>query len=253
MKRSRYDNTRTMGVSKGASKKKRRTQPDAQILHAMRRLRQIAPEVKFYDTSLNDSQLAAPSDASGGEHDPTTVLTLSAPAQGSTEQQRIGRSIRITKVDVFGYIHAAALVTQTAVAAFPNFFVALVLDKQSNQGQLNSEDVYKNQAADADLATMPMRNMSNTTRYQVLAQQHLQITSGAAANNAAATTISCSGFTIPVQFHLKMNIPVKFAVGVTSAGIAAVEDNSLHIIAFTNSTVYTPKISYNARIRFTDA
>lgn len=208
-------------------------------------------ESKFYDTSLNDGALTAPADASGGEHDPT-VDCLNAPAQGNSEQQRIGRSIRVTRCSVMGYIHAAALVTQTAVAAFPNFFVAIVLDTQANATTLNSEDVYKNQAADADLATMPLRNMSNTGRFRVLAQRHLRVSTGSAANNAAATTVSCSGFTIPFQFHLRMNMPVRFKVGSTAAGIASVEDNAIHVIAYTNSTVYTPKISYQARVRYTD-
>ena len=40
---------------------------------------QGAMELKYYDTSLVSSALTKPTDASGGEHDPATILTISAP------------------------------------------------------------------------------------------------------------------------------------------------------------------------------
>ena len=39
-------------------------------------------EKKFYDTSLVDAALTAPTDCTGGEHDPSATSMISAPAGG---------------------------------------------------------------------------------------------------------------------------------------------------------------------------
>lgn len=213
----------------------------------------LTPEKKFYDTSLVGSALTAPTDATGGEHDPATVLTISAPAQGTTEQQRVGRSILITTVDIQGNCAIPSTSAKTTLIDLPNIMIALVLDTQTNGAQLNSEDVFKNMGADASLAVQAFRNMSNTPRFKVLAKRLLKFETVSATNNAASNTITQHGCFIPWDIHLKLALPVKFSVGSTAAGVASVEDNSLHIVAFCNDVGYAPEISYGARIRYTDA
>lgn len=262
MKRSRSDNSTTSYRRKsGVGKKRARLSPrtGAYSVNYLRRARMnrrtgglLGLEYKFYDTSLVASALTSPTDCSGGEHDPATVLCLSAPAQGSSEIQRVGRSIRICRLDVVGNCAIPETSAKTSLTDMPNIFIAIVLDTQTNGAQLNSEDVYKNTAAEATLATRIYRNMSNTSRFRVLAQKLIRFQDLSATNNTTTGSITQHGCFMPWQFHLKMNLPVKFSVGGTSAGVASVEDNSLHLIAFTNSTAYLPEISYNARIRYSD-
>lgn len=108
----------------------------------------VGIEKKFYDTGYN-AAIVAPTDATGGEADPATVLTVSAPAQGDGEQNRDGKKIVAKYLEIKGTVRAAATINQTVGPQRTQVFVAVVLDTQTNAAQLNSEDVFKNQNASA--------------------------------------------------------------------------------------------------------
>ena len=206
-------------------------------------------EKKFYDTALAPTALVAPTDCSGGEFDPSATSMISTPATGDGEQNRDGKRIVIKSVQVSGSVAAAAQTALTAVVAPVECFVALVLDMQTNGAQLNSEDVYKNQSANAANATNPLRNLLFSTRFKVLKEWSCLLEPKTAANNASATTVSVAGARMEFDCFLPLDLPVNFNAG-TSASVANVIDNSLHIIAFCSSTTLAPTITYNARIRF---
>lgn len=207
-------------------------------------------ERKFYDTTLAGTALAAPTGATGGEVDPATVLCLSAPAQGDGESNRDGRKITITQCHVAGVITCNSQATQSAADDATTCMVALVLDTQSNGAQLNSEDVFTNPGASALLASDVFRNLQYSSRFKVLGVKKITLMNPSIANNAAASgNLTQSGLQKRWRFDLqKLNIPVTFTG--TTAGIANVTDNSLHIVAFCTSTGLAPNITYNSRIRF---
>lgn len=214
-------------------------------------------EVKFLDAPRTLTAIASPADATGGEMDPSSVITgcLSAPAQGDGPSNRDGNRIAMKSIYITGLISIAG---QSALAAlnaevFPTVFLALVLDTQTNAAQLNSEDVFTNPNASGDTAAQPLRNMSFTNRFKVL--KTLTIPGSrffaVASNNAAATTISTTGCHLP--FSLSKNLgglKVQFTTGSTTADVAGVIDNSLHLIAYCSSTASNPTIAYNSRLRF---
>lgn len=185
--------------------------------------------------------------------DPSATSMISTPAVGDTEVNRDGKKIIIDSVYINFLVYRSAV--EAVVDPFPanDFFIALVLDTQTNGAQCNSEDVFKNTSANASLCCDVQRNLLFGKRFKVLRET---IVSGQFMTLAApaANAYGANGF----SYHFKWYVPfpqgleVNFNSG-TTASIANVIDNSLHIIGYcNNSTAGTNPgtLSYNARIRF---
>lgn len=207
-------------------------------------------ERKFYDTALTSTALTAPTDATGGEFDPSATSMISTPAVGDDATNRDGKKINILSVQINGLVHNTAAEDVVTPIGNTRVFVALVLDTQSNAAQMNSEDCFKNTGASATLATSPIRNLLFANRFRVLKEQVFDLTPITLAQYAI-NAMSYNARSAKFNWFLKFpgGLPVNFNAG-TTASIANVIDNSLHIIAYTNNTVTTPQIAYNARIRF---
>lgn len=213
-------------------------------------------EKKFYDTGLAPHALTAPTDASGGEHDPTNApctTIISAPAQGDGAQNRDGKSIKIVAVEIKGSVQTAVLSDQGDMTTPTEVFVALVLDTQTNGAQMNSEDCFTNPSGSQWTATAPLRNLSYARRFRVLKNWRMVLEPKSVGSDNAGTaafTSSIGGDTEQFECYLPLDMPVNFVSGGTTADVANVIDRSLHIIAYASHTTQTPKITYNARVRF---
>jgi len=209
-------------------------------------------ETKFLDTARVGGTILAPANMAGAELDPTgTGCTgcLSAPAQGDTASSRDGFKIAMKSIQVEGVVAIPVQVNQSGADYMGTYFVALVLDTQTNGAQLNSEDVFTNPGADTSLASSPLRNMSYVERFKVLKTKRLRISPLAVTFDG--TNIEQEGAYLPFKFFVKLGgLPVKFTAGSTTADVAGVVDNSLHIIAYATDVTLGPVISYNARLRF---
>jgi hypothetical protein len=204
-------------------------------------------EKKFYDTSTSTSTPSTASALTGGECDPAEG-TLSAPAQGDGPSDRDGKKILITSVQVNGIVfHAPINSTNSGTAAPQGYFIALVLDTQTNGAQLNSEDVFVNPSANVTLNAHPLRNMLQSSRFRVLKKWVLK--PEVSPYSFDGTNWSTAGMELPFECYLKTNIEANFTAGVT-ADVSNVVDNSLHVVAFADNPDITPVMRYNARIRF---
>lgn len=204
-------------------------------------------ELKFIDYGLAASALVAPTDAAGGEKDPATADSISAIAQGDGESNRDGRQAIVKSAYVTGAITGAVLSDQADLQAGQSYYVALVMDQQTNAAQLNSEDVFTNPGAAAVLAPHVLRDLQFTQRFKVL--DHVLLSRPVlAAGTDGASTNSVAGFNVPFKLSWNGEMPVNH-VG-TTAVIASIADNSLHIIAYASSTAGAPAINYNSRVRF---
>lgn len=204
-------------------------------------------EKKWFDTSRTGLALVAPTGAEGGECDPPTVACLNAMQQGDGPSNRDGNQVLLESVEVKGNITCAAQADQTGGDRAPEIFIALVLDKQTNGTQLDSENVYTNPSASAFCATDPLRNLLFRKRFEVLAVERFCMPVQTLTYDG--TNIEQSGTTRSFQFFKKLALKVNFGIG-TNAEIANVVDNSIHVIAYCNSTAIAPTINYNARVRF---
>lgn len=213
-------------------------------------------ETKFLDITIAATPITAPTDASGGEIQPTAGCTgcLSAPAQGDGAQQREGKKIVIKSILVQG---AVTLTGQSGIAAlnpevFPTVYLALVQDSQTNAQTINSEDVFANIAGVGQNAPMPFRNMSNTSRFKVLATKVITPRQffSLASNDAQVTTVSTAGVTVPYKLSANMKMPVNFTTTSTLANVNTVTDNSIHMVAYCSSVSMGPTVAGGCRIRF---
>lgn len=207
-------------------------------------------EKKFYDTSLAATTIPAGTDATGGEFDPSATSMISTPAQGDGEQNRDGKRINILSCVVNGVIRLAASELQSNPYAGTKVFVALVLDTQSNGAQAQSEQVFKNTAANADTQVVPVKNLLFGNRFRILKEKIFDLTPGS-MSHFAVDSFSNDGKAVTFKWFIPFpgGLPVNFNSG-TTASIANVIDNSLHIMAFQTNANDPVQITYNARIRF---
>lgn len=207
-------------------------------------------EKKFFDTWASNVILSAPTDCSGGEIQPEGGCTscLSAPAQGDGEQNRDGKKITAKSIFISGNVRSAALADQADALAAPVVYVALVLDTQANGATVVSEQVFTNPNDTAFVNTMPLRNLQYSSRYRVLAHKTLNLAPTVATTDGANTT-SIAPQQKPFTLSWTGELPITFTG--TTADVANVADNALHLIAFNNNASWTAcSISFNSRMRF---
>lgn len=206
-------------------------------------------EKKFLDVYASNVAIPAPTDCAGGEMQPEGGCTgcLSAPAQGDGEQQRDGRKIMLKSCFVTGNIVATTAQDQADALMQPQFFVALVLDTQANGATVVSEQVFTNPNDTPYVNSFPLRNLQYSSRYRVLDYKQLAPDEVVVATDGAVTT-SQRFSNISFKLAWNGNLPVTFTS--TTADVANVADNAVHVIAFATDVSFTPLISYNSRVRF---
>jgi hypothetical protein len=210
-------------------------------------------EKKFYDTYLTDSALTAPTDFSGGEHDPSATSMISTPPQGDNQSERLGKRISIHSVQIKGNLKVNGEADQAGADNPQRCFVALVLDTQSNGAQLNSEEVFTQAGAAATTHNdTPLRNLLWGSRFRILKSMTHVFTLDGMAYSGTVNQIEQAGAATNFEWYIpfKDGLTVNFNAG-TTPSIANVIDNSLHIIAFTTDASNAAQLSYLARIRYT--
>lgn len=234
----------------------RRSQLQRKRIMAERRIPRtisLGIENKFLDTGASALAMVAPTDCTGGELQPEFGCTgcLSAPAQGDGESERDGRKIVVTSCFVSGCVGYALSGDNNDVLMTPTIFVALVMDTQTNATTVNSEDVFSNPNDTSLVNTYPLRNMSNTSRFRVLARKVIG-PSFSLANTDGTNTTSVDANDKAFTLSWKGQMVVNFNNTGTTADVSRVVNNSLHLVAFATAVtnVVVPNMNYNCRIRF---
>lgn len=211
-------------------------------------------EIKNYDTKLVRAVLSATSDAKDGEHDESSTVCFNTVAQGNGATQRDGRVINMHKLQIRGIIEVDQQVNTVASWATKDeasvIYIAIVEDKQTNATQIVSENVFENKGAATGLASCPFRKLENVKRFRVLKQHTIQLP--LAQGSSDGTNVYQPGYSVPWSSYIDLNgLATTFKTGGTTSTIANIQDVSLHLLAWTNNTALAPRISYNARLRFT--
>lgn len=214
---------------------------------AVRRV--LGVEKKYYDTFLDANALSNPTDASGGEEDPATVLCLNGVQQGDGEERRDGKQIRMDSLFIQGRVLALGKTTLTALSNSCKVYIAVILDTQTNETQLSSEDVFDNPSGVTGLAADPWRNLQTSKRFRILGSKRLTLQPMAAAGQGAVATVVQGGVEKTFKFNIKLKgMQVNFSS--INEGVGAIVDNSIHVIGYASSTSITPLLTYNSRLRF---
>ncbi len=209
----------------------------------------VPVENKFLDMSRVAIALTEPSNATGGEVSPTTLLCLNAMAQGDTASSRDGHVIVMTSIHITGVIKQAPIDSVAIGEESPKGVVYLVMDTQTNGAQLDSENVFHNQGATVALCDHPVRDLTFGRRFVILKKWRFNFAGKEVytGEDATSTTVNRIGSSIGFEMHRKFRIPVRYNDG--SATVASIVDNSLHLISWCAGQNQTT-LSYNARLRF---
>lgn len=200
-------------------------------------------EKKFYDTYVTDGVLVTT--AASAEFDPAAnVSCLNAMAEGDGESNRDGKKILMKSVEVNGHVNTTLQADQADAVNAVTVRVWLVLDTQTNGAQMDSEKFLLDTAG---VDSLSLRNLKYSSRFKTLACKTM-VLAPSNSHGDGANTGSVAGSIRPFRFFKRLNIVTNFSN--TSADIANIVDNSLHIIAVASAVAGAPKISYQARVRF---
>lgn len=215
------------------------------------------PERKYFDSLRSSVAIAASTNWTGTEVDPTTLDTLFAPVQGSGIKNRIGRKVAVHKITIKGVLNFPVETAQTVVANALTTRLLLVMDKQSNGSQMQGEEVMQAPAtATSALVIGSFQSLANFGRFRVLKDKVFLTGPGNSANNASATTVSNELETKYFKFKVAFRKPIIVHFNNSNGGagdgdIGDIVDNSFHLLATTDIAGQT--LSYNCRTVFTDA
>lgn len=204
-------------------------------------------EKKFYDQKLVGATLTAPTDSAAGEHNPSTAIMLNTVPQGTKENERDGRQIVMKSVQVKGIFNVPAVVDATAATVSGVAFVALVLDKQTNGVQLDSEDVFTNPSANAFNCISPFRNLKFVKRFQVLASKTIVLPQPEMVHDGI--NIEIGGYTVPFNMYVKLK-DILTTFSAATENVLNTVDNSIQLVAFVNNVNIGVVMTYHSRLRF---
>ncbi len=179
--------------------------------------------------------------------DPGTEGCLSAVAQGDGENQRDGRVYYIKSIHIHGEVNTVALETDAGPLPEQYARFCVVLDKQTNGAQLAANLVMKEDALTDD--HFAFRNLQHSRRFTILMDKTI-IVRHIGQMVVAANQYACPIKRLPFKYHHVFNPPLKINTKGTTAVIASMTENSLHMIGITNATTPTIALSYQVRIRF---
>lgn len=218
------------------------------INNKKRQFREPMTELKFLDTSLITSTLDVNTAGEDGEHNPSATIGLTTMAQGDGGSNRDGRRATWYSINIQGTINVPSQTGRTTADNAFSYFIALVLDKQTNGAFASSESVYINPGGAQITGTTPLRNLAQSNRFRVIATRSGTIQ----APNMAfdGTNIEAGGMKRTFKIFHTFRKPITANYTGTDNTIARSTDNSLILLAWANDVDLVPSISYNSRLRF---
>ncbi len=225
--------------------KKKATKRSYSSRNGSARIAASGAEKKFFDISV--ISLNTVTTWAGGELDDATALSLSAIPQGVEQSQRIGRTAHVMSINIRGFVDYNSLEQQTAPVTQRFVRLVLVQDMQTNQAQLNAEDVMLPVASNAE--QLSFRNLQFVDRFKVLGDQTIYFPMNSQMNEGAVNSFALGGELIPFSFAYKFSgAGMKQIFDDTGATVADMTTNSLHLIGASNSIGV--EVNYNSRIRY---
>lgn len=201
----------------------------------------VTGEMKYFDTAVNATALAASTDWTGTEFDPATFNTLCVPQVGAGINQRIGKAIKVLKLKIDGNITvpSAAFGVEDAIVVR----LLLVQDQQTNSAQAQGEQVMTSGAVSALLAVNQFQNIDNFGRFRVLKDKKFIV------QNPNALGLNHAGLSHSFKMTCLFKKPVQVRFNATNGGtVADIVDNSFHIMCNVSDNDLAPNITYVSRV-----
>lgn len=201
----------------------------------------IYDEVKFFDTETVDDAFTA----TWATMEPATT-NLSAVAQGDGESARDGRKYRIHGIFIKGYVEHTKEESTASPTGDQVVRICLVQDKQTNGAQMTATDCMD---SGVTYPVLSFRNLQHTERFNVLFDKTIRIpTEG--MNEGAVNLFAHATKRIPFKINHAFKTPIIVNTDGTTADIANVTTNSLHMIGVSRDAS-SCLLNYTSRVRFT--
>lgn len=198
-------------------------------------------ETKFFDTETTDDAFAV----TWAPMEPATT-NLTAIAQGDGESNRDGRKYSIKSIHLKGWVHTNTAEAQTAPQSDHMVRIVLVLDKQTNGAQLTATQVFDGGQTEDTLA---FRNLQFTKRFTILFDRFIRIPNSQGDMAQGGVDLFANALLrVPFKYNKVFTTPIEVLMSGTTADIANVTDNSIHMIGVSTHT--TSLLSYQCRVRF---
>lgn len=202
-------NERRMMASMDYSAQSRR-----RYVNTARRLARVG-ELKVIDTSVTGSA--------------ASVDLVNACVQGTDQDERIGREILMTSIEIEGYVSFSFAAAGSDIS---NLFI--VYDKQSNAAAPSFSDVYTTSLPNC------VRNLDNRKRFKVLAEIPTM-----------ATTDVSNTVLVPVKYYRKLMLPVEFDAS-NAGDITDIRTGGLFVLQGSGPGGSTIGSTLKVRVRFSD-
>jgi len=222
-------------------------------------------EMKYFDADYQSTALTIVTTTwpAGTSVDPLTTLNLGSaavanplalcvPTVGAGLNQRVGRKITIHKVKIHGTIIVPTQAAQAAADNSSKVRVILVLDQQTNAGQMTGAQLLRDGTA-ANTTIQSFQNPDNFGRFRVLKDKMLQVGNINLANTGAVDLFVQSGMRVNFKFAVNFKKPIVVHFNNTNGGtVADIVDNSLHMVAGVDNTALAPNLAYYSRVCYKD-
>lgn len=157
-----------------------------------------------------------------------TIQNLNIIDQGTTDITRIGRQIKITRVNIRG----VCAINTSATMTFARFIV--LIDKQVNQAAFSAGDLLFDTSVFDNCVSYI--NLDNKGRFKILCDKILSLS----PSNAVGKFYYNKNLTLPVVYD-----------GSTSA-VADQTSKALYLCMVSSEATNTPAVTLHARIRYVD-
>lgn len=222
-------------------------------------------EMKYFDCDYNATAITGVTTTwpAGTITDPLTTINLGsaavanplclvAPTVGSNLNQRVGRKIEVYKVKVHGTVAVPVQAAQTTADTAAKVRLVLVLDQQTNAGQMTGAQLYNDGTASATVINT-FQNPNNFGRFRVLKDKMLQIGNPNITGSPTAMDLVQQGLKINFKFTINFKSPVPVHFNATNGGtVADIVDNSIHMLAAVDNTGLGTTLAYYSRVCYRD-
>lgn len=168
------------------------------------------------------------------------------PAVGGEINQRVGRTVKVTKIQIRGMIDVPPDVTAT-VGTTP--FVRIVLaSAKENNGQIIDLNTFM--TANGVFA---FRNPDHFGSFDVWKDFNIEFPSLSTTANPTGGAVNTEGYTMPFKItkKFKNGIDVKFTSG-NSQAITAVNTNAFFVASMVSNVTYNPRLTYTSNVTYKD-
>ncbi len=178
---------------------------------------------------------------------PSGTVALGNTSQSDTENGRDGRHIRINQMMIRGQLVLDAANAEDPPQGEIPCRIMLIQDTQTNQATMTADSVFKD--GSAGKPTIFFRDLEHAKRFRILFDRTYKVKPSWSAVGTV-TSSDRAVTSVPFSIYKRLNVPVHYKTGATTAVTSGINDNSFHLFAIADEDAKL-KISYASRTRFT--